>query len=315
ILQHSFADLEPTGPAGKRKCVSHCQVEAPSDTAPPSQTNDFPTTGGEGNPSEQFTWSNNRLGASEILCRLDWGFINNIWKAQWGSFTDLWILPRSTSDHSALKVSTSFTPNFANRFFQFIYFQFWASRPQCNYLVQEAWSSRVFGCPLMRVIKKLEITRSSLSSWARSCVGNISLRIKALRDELDKIQSLELASTISDKNYEILIHKELRASLEDEDSLWRQGAHVRWMAQGDRNMAYYQAIVKGRRMKNSLSTLEHEGTRINDVNHIRSICDDSLCARLGSEEGSGCYLNKMADGLRLLLEDNATLLLRPLLTR
>ncbi|KAF3789189.1 Transposon TX1 uncharacterized protein [Nymphaea thermarum] len=157
--------------------------------------------------------------------------------------------------------------------------------------------------------QKLEFTRSNLSSWARNCVGDISLRIKALRVELDKVQSLEFASTSNDKNHEILIRKELQASLEDEDSLWRQRAHVKWMAEGDRNTAFYKAIVKGRRTKNSLCALEHEGTRINDVNHIRSICEDYFCDLLGSQEGSGCCLTKKDDGPRLLDEDNATLLL------
>ncbi|KAF3786522.1 Transposon TX1 uncharacterized protein [Nymphaea thermarum] len=260
-------------------------------------------------PNRMFTWSNNRHSASEILCRLDWAFINNVWKTQWGSYTDMQILPRTTSDHFALKVSTRFIHIPPKRFGQFRYFHFWASRPQCKYLVQEAWSSRVFGCPLVRLIKKLEFTRSNLSSWARNYVGDIYLRIKALRVELDKVQSLEFAATSNDKNHEILIRKELQASLEDEDSLWRQRARVKWMAKGDRNTAFYQAIVKGRRTKNSLCALEHEGTRINDVNHIRSICEDFFCDLLGSQEGSSCCLTKKDDGSRLLDEDNATLLL------
>ncbi|KAF3785534.1 hypothetical protein EJ110_NYTH27607 [Nymphaea thermarum] len=118
-----------------------------------------------------------------------------------------------------------------------------------------------------------------------------------------------MASTVNDMNYEKLLHEELQASLEEEDSLWRQRARVRWLAEGNHNTAYYQAIVKSRRTKNSLSALEHEGMRINDAKHIRSICDDFFCALLSSEVGSGCCLNKRADCPRLLPEDNATLLL------
>ncbi|KAF3777498.1 putative ribonuclease H protein [Nymphaea thermarum] len=111
----------------------------------------------------------------------------------------------------------------------------------------------------VRVIKKLEFTRSSLSNWARSCVDDISLRIKAVREELDKVQSLGMTSTVNDINYEKLLHEELQASLEEEDNLWRQRAQVKWLAEGDRNTAYYQAIVKSHQTKNSLSALEHEG--------------------------------------------------------
>ncbi|KAF3785522.1 putative ribonuclease H protein [Nymphaea thermarum] len=128
-------------------------------------------------------------------------------------------------------------------------------------------------------------------------------------EELDKVQSLEMASTVNDMNYEKLLREELQASLEEEVNLWRQRARVRWLAEGDHNTAYYQAIVKSRRTKNSLSALEHERLRINDVNRIRSLCDDFFCALLSSEVGSGCCLNKRADHPRLLLEDNATLLL------
>ncbi|KAF3790361.1 LINE-1 retrotransposable element ORF2 protein [Nymphaea thermarum] len=387
----SFADPDPSGPAGKRKRVGPCWVEGSSDIGPPSQTNDIPNSSGEARNSARHdllltmhheaidcffifdtlihvdrlhpnsgilgsyaTLSNSILcdGIVRIFCgwkpqkfsvsvfnmnrywillevtdkqthvkflaggiylppqyvervwaltvlqnilsdfhgptllvgdfnamlvsqdktgcppnlnscssfnRLDWGLINNVWKDLWGSHTDLRILPRSTSDHSALKVSTRFTPNSASRFFQFRYFQFWARRTQCNYLVQEAWSLRAYGCPMVRVIKKLELTRSRLSNWAKNCVGDISLRIKALKEELDKVQSLELASSISDMNYVKLLCEELQASLEEEDSLWRQRARVKWLAEGDRNTAYYQAIVKGRRTKNSLSALEYDG--------------------------------------------------------
>ncbi|XP_031505364.1 uncharacterized protein LOC116267641 [Nymphaea colorata] len=132
----SFVDSEPAGPAGKRKRVSHCRVEAPSNTLHHLRPMTF------------------LLVAVKVLLR-------------------------STSDHLALKVSTCFTPNSANR-------------------------------PLVRVIKKLELTQSSLFSWAKSCVGDISLCIKSLRDELDKLLSLELASAVNDKNHEILIRNELK---------------------------------------------------------------------------------------------------------
>ncbi|KAF3778853.1 Transposon TX1 uncharacterized protein [Nymphaea thermarum] len=312
------------GPAGKRKRISLGRVDALADTSPPSQTSDFPTAVGEGSVSDQhenidsfFIFdtlinadrlhiNSNFLGSYATMTNADMcdGVVRILcgWKPQstlWrplicivGDFNAMLDRSDKTGRQPNLNSCSSFN-----------------SRPQCKYLVHEAWSSRVFGCPLVRLIKKLEFTRSNLSSWARNCVGDISLRIKALRAELDKVQSLEFASTSNDKNHEILIRKELQASLEDEDSLWRQRAHVKWMAQGDRNTAYYQAIVKGRRTKNSLCALEHDGTRINNVNHIRSICEDFFCDLLGSQEGSGCCLTKKDDGSRLLDEDNATLLL------
>ncbi|XP_031487961.1 uncharacterized protein LOC116255992 [Nymphaea colorata] len=281
----SFANPEPAGPAGKRKRISLGKVEALADTSPPSQTSDFHTGVGEGIVSIQHV----NIDSFFIFDTLINVYRLHINSGLLGSY------------------ATMYNADMCDGVFR--YFHFWASRPQCKYLVQEAWSSRVFGCPLVRMIKKLEFTRSNLSSWARNCVGDISLCIKALRVELDKVQSIELASTDNDKNHEILIRKELQASLEDEDSLWRQRARVKWMAKGDRNTTYYQAIVKGCKTKNSLCALEHEGTRINNVNHIRSICKDFFDDLLGSEEGSGCCLTKKDDGPRLQDEDNATLLL------
>ncbi|KAF3776428.1 retrotransposable element ORF2 protein [Nymphaea thermarum] len=189
----SFANPDPAGPAGKRKCISLGRVDALADTSPPSQTSDFPTAIGEGSVSDQY---------------------ENI--------------------DSFLVFDTLINPD------------------------------------------RLHINSSLLGSYATMTNADII---------------------------------ELQASLEDEDSLWRQRARVKWMAEEDRNTAYYQAIVKGRRTKNSLCALEHEGTRINYVNHIRSICENFFCDLLGSEEGSGCCLTKKDDGPRLLDEDNATLLL------
>ncbi|KAF3791191.1 hypothetical protein EJ110_NYTH14889 [Nymphaea thermarum] len=177
-VNHSFADPKPIGPAGKRKRVSHCWVDAPSDAVPPSQTTDFPTSGGEvqiffnsGPGDLSATTLFKRLGALEFL-----------------------VVPWNCKHHLKMKIAYS-------------------------------------GKELVS------------GGWLRATV--IRLTTKLLSKAAEQ----------------------------------------------------------------RTPCLPYEGTRINDVNHIRSICDEFFCAFLGSEQGSGRCLNKMADGPRLLLDDNVALLL------
>ncbi|KAF3790708.1 putative ribonuclease H protein [Nymphaea thermarum] len=53
-------------------------------------------------PQRHFTWSNNRRNSATILCKLDWAMVNVDWVLHVGDQNSLQILPRCTSDHSAL---------------------------------------------------------------------------------------------------------------------------------------------------------------------------------------------------------------------
>ncbi|KAF3778881.1 hypothetical protein EJ110_NYTH42698 [Nymphaea thermarum] len=134
-------------------------------------------------PQRHFTWSNNRRNSATILCKLDWAMVNADWVLHVGDQNSLQILPRCTSDHSAL-VLCSVKSSYRNPLrgqFKFKFLKNWSLRGECEEVIREGWNYQASGCAFIRVLAKLEVTRSKLSAWNRLHYGNISQKIDSLQ--------------------------------------------------------------------------------------------------------------------------------------
>ncbi|KAF3796345.1 hypothetical protein EJ110_NYTH03840 [Nymphaea thermarum] len=136
-------------------------------------------------PRRHFTWSNNRKNSDTILCKLDWAMVNANWVLQVGDQNTLQILPRDASDHSALVLRAINTSCRRPQRSQFKFLKNWSLRGECEEVVKDGWSYQSSGCAFIRVLGKLEVTRSKLSVWNRIHYGNISAKIVSLQKELD----------------------------------------------------------------------------------------------------------------------------------
>jgi hypothetical protein len=120
--------------------------------------------GFSGNP---YTWSNHRQGLGLIKERLDRCIASLEWIHTFSNFS-INHLPAHTSDHNPLILDTSLP-----RPFQFE--EFWSRDPSCGIVINEAWSTVVFGSPSYCLSKNLSIQRRP------SNIGiNISLEISVL---------------------------------------------------------------------------------------------------------------------------------------
>ncbi|KAF3787636.1 hypothetical protein EJ110_NYTH22739 [Nymphaea thermarum] len=140
-------------------------------------------------PCRHFTWSNNRKNSDTILCKLDWAMVNANWVLQVGVQNTLQILPRGASDHSALILRAINTSCRHPKRSQFKFLKNWSLRGECEEVVKDGWSYQSSGYAFIRVLGKLEVTRSKLSVWNRIHYGNISTKIIEYLQEIKNIMA------------------------------------------------------------------------------------------------------------------------------
>ncbi|KAF3781752.1 Transposon TX1 uncharacterized protein [Nymphaea thermarum] len=172
----------------------------------------------------------------------------------------------------------------------------WARLPESHRIVAEAWSRRDLGCPLIRVTSKLERVRKDLSRWYKHQVGDVALRINGLKQSLENIQIRCEAGDSSAAPVEMLLRQELSTALLEEESQWRQKARIKWLREGDGNKDFFQRVVKGRRVKNQILTMEDGGLEYEDQDMIQQICFNYFSSLLGTTDGSGEILPGLWDG-------------------
>ncbi|KAF3775645.1 putative ribonuclease H protein [Nymphaea thermarum] len=197
------------------------------------------------------------------------------------------VVSRSSSDHSPLVFSSSFSDFGHTRPKLFRFFSSWARLPESHRIVAEAWSRRDLGCPLIRVTSKLERVRKDLSRWYKHQVGDVALHINGLKQSLENIQIRCEAGDSSAALVEMLLRQELSTALLEEESQWRQKARIKWLREGDGNTTFFQRVVKGRRVKNQILTMEDGGLEYEDQDMIQQICFNYFSSLLGTTDGSG----------------------------
>ncbi|KAF3779428.1 putative ribonuclease H protein [Nymphaea thermarum] len=173
-------------------------------------------------PRRHFTWSNKWNNSDMILCKLDWAMVNVDWVLHVGAQNNLQILPRCASDHSALVLRAAKTTCREPKKGQFKFLKNWSLRGECEEVIKEGWSYQTFGCAFIRVLSKMEVTRSKLSLWNRIHYGNLSARIDSLQKELDTVQARMDSGDLSLSDLEYCIRLELQATLKEEELLWAQ---------------------------------------------------------------------------------------------
>ncbi|KAK9117767.1 hypothetical protein Sjap_016714 [Stephania japonica] len=197
----------------------------------------------------QFTWSNKREGRNLIQARLDKGFANQQWLLKYpGAVVKHIFLPGS--DHALLLFDTSFSQRKPKQIFRVDNRSL--EMEGCREAIRDAWNTfRPTHCHSMA--SKLKHTQKAILKWRKvhpKCnskkeIDRISRMLERLVEEGNPDQSLR-------RNLE----KELESHYKNEEEFWRTRSHIEWLALGDRNMAYFHAILLLLR----LSELGHGGS-------------------------------------------------------
>ncbi|XP_058770393.1 uncharacterized protein LOC131644024 [Vicia villosa] len=214
-----------------------------------------------------FTWKNGRKGNLHIERRLDRTICNHSWLDYWSN-NSCRTLPRNKSDHFPIIFEFVLREDKVASSFKFL--QTWASDPRCEEVIYVVWKTRVVGCPMFILQRKLQILKSRLKEWNKSTFGNINDNVKKAEDGLNLIQAKILENGPSDAldTIERGAQAELDIALQREEIFWKEKAHVKWKVDGDRNTRFFHRIAKIRQSTKKISCLRVDGYLITDRDRI-----------------------------------------------
>jgi len=115
--------------------------------------------------NQKYTWSNRRLGSSNIMERLD-QFLVNISLLSTFSVVSATILPYATSDH--FPITLAFKSHRPLGPLPFKYNHIWNGYQGVKELVQQTWRQHVEGSPCFIWESKLKNVKKVLKNWAKT---------------------------------------------------------------------------------------------------------------------------------------------------
>ena len=106
----------------------------------------------------------------------------------------------------------------------------------------------------MPLVQRLRNCRYQISRWKRQNRNNAEEKIGALWASLDKAVN----SAVVTQQRRTEIREELNQAYLEEEEYWKQKSRINWLRSGDRNTRYFHAVTKGRRIKNTINSLQDE---------------------------------------------------------
>ena len=81
---------------------------------------------------------------------------------------------------------------------------------------------------------------------------------------------MEELSCLSTKNLDkkTFIQTELQKIQEEEEEYWHKRSNLNWLLKGDNNTDYFHKIANGKKRKNTIFSLQHEGESIEEDGKI-----------------------------------------------
>ncbi|MQM19124.1 hypothetical protein Taro_052124 [Colocasia esculenta] len=226
-----------------------------------SDFNDFIMTAGlfdAGYIGSPFTWSNKRTGSASVKARLDRAMFNSSWQDLYPQ-TTIRHLPRGVSDHSPLLIAQQPVVKLPSRF---VFLDIWASHDTFLHVVSTAWNrdeKKYYSFDTL--ISRLKAVKQVLRTWnkevfgyVQDAIGDVEARVHLAEQEFDSNPSEANRIDMS------AAHAQLRRALINEEKLWCQKSRMEWMQNGDRNTAFYQAVVKNNRRRNFIHKLKIHGS-------------------------------------------------------
>lgn len=115
--------------------------------------------------NRKYTWSNHRLGSSNIMERLDW-FLVNISLLSTFSVVNSSILPFAASDHYLITLALDI--HFPLGPLPFKYNHIWSDYQAARNIIQHTWGQHIEGSPGFIWENKLRNVQKALRNWAKS---------------------------------------------------------------------------------------------------------------------------------------------------
>ncbi|XP_022880947.1 uncharacterized protein LOC111398252 [Olea europaea var. sylvestris] len=253
----------------------------------------------------KFTWFSNCNG-SMIWERLDRALTNHACLDQFPN-SIVNHLERSHSDHAPLLIQLVDPRRSSPSPFRFQ--RMWLQHPLFLHVIAESWNRECHLSGLQRMAFKLKRLKGDLKLWNKVVFGNIFQR---LNDARDKILLLENQLLSDDSVTKELM--ELKCSYDhlllQEEIYRKQQSRVKWLEEGDRNTALFNAMARENQQKIHVSEIMGPSCILTDTQQILGAAVEFFKSHLDREIESGRDLSPMLSLVPNLVtsEDNEMLL-------
>ena len=194
--------------------------------------------------NRRYTWSNRRIGAGNIMERLD-RFLISIAYLSTFSTGHSNILNVSASDHYPIMLTLHSHCQLGP--IPFKYCAIWNRIPAAKDVVRQAWVQHVEGSPNYIWETKLKRVRQALKNWARNNYQEPEKNKKKIKQDLEEVQQRIEVLGLSQqaKEQESRLYSQLSQTIRDEETKWRLKSRQLWLQEGDKNTSYFhkQATV------------------------------------------------------------------------
>ena len=168
-------------------------------------------------------------------------------------------LQTSYSDHISIVITTqNQTQQTRRRKVPRRFEEKWASNPQCETVIQEAWRVAVRnGSPLSKLFEKIKRFRFSLVDWSHASGASSKTLLQEKQKQLEDLCSLNSVDHLDAiKGLKVDINN----LLHQEELFWRQRSRSIWLPAGDKNTKFFHQRASQRRRKNQiLGAYDSEG--------------------------------------------------------
>ncbi|XP_039127523.1 uncharacterized protein LOC120263623 [Dioscorea cayenensis subsp. rotundata] len=246
----------------------------------------------------RFSWTNGQSEA--IWVKLDRFIVNEDCASRFPKMIQN-SLPRLGSDHVPIRLEVRYHCSMPR---PFRYEIAWATAEGFGDLVKKWWEDcSLQGCGAFVMAKKLMYLRGQLRTWAKFSFGSIKLKKLALLHELDLLDVAKENGVLSaeESNHEVATRSELDQICKQEEIYWRQRSRLQWLKEGDDNTSYFHAVANGRKNRNCIPCIAHNGVTITDPKEIGK----AFCERFHQQFGLKRSTRSLIDFRKLLLNRNA----------
>jgi hypothetical protein len=211
----------------------------------------------------KYTWSNKH--ASPTLEKLDRVLMSHDWEDLF-PLVSVRKLVREMSDHNALLLDSGNLPELTTKSRDFRFDISWFKNEEFLPSVAKIWQKPVYNTadPIDVFNIKLKRFKKFFKGWGANLYGHTKKRKLELREELTSLECLEeeteLPPILGLRKSEIYV--ELWNIYANEELLWYQKSHEKWLLEGDSNTSYFHRVANGRKRKNTMLSLNDNGVNI-----------------------------------------------------
>ncbi|KAF5197550.1 Dnase i-like superfamily protein, partial [Thalictrum thalictroides] len=230
----------------------------------------------------RILWSNSSLCAGRIYSRIDRCLVNHLWITSFPG-SGACFKPNGVSDHSHVLLCW-YDVHLKKSPFRFS--NGWVQLPGFLDIVKKGWQLDVIENPMSVLVLKLTNLKNLLRAWVANTGSDMHKRVNEARCDLFKMQTLlhdspnDVQLAVQEKQMLGKYGNLARAEL----AIMKQRSDCEWMTMGDRGTRYFHSMVKERRRRNVIFSVEDEhGNTITDQNQISVTIVQFYEGLMGSE--------------------------------